>query len=97
MKIKGKEYNLKFTLRAMMIFEGVTQKPFQLNNITDEYIYLYCMIMANYPDANITFDDLIDAMDQDPSIMEEFKSLLESYVKKKDQFPNEETDVKKKF
>lgn len=81
----------------MMIFEGVTQKSFQLTNITDEYIYLYCMIMANYPDSNLTFDDLIDAMDQDPTIIEEFKSLLESYVKKKEQFPIEDTDSKKKF
>lgn len=81
----------------MMIFEGVTQKSFQLTNITDEYIYLYCMIMANYPDSNLTFDDLIDAMDQDPTIIEEFKNLLESYVKKKEQFPIEDTDSKKKF
>lgn len=95
--IKNKEYKFKFTLRAMLIFEQVTKRNFSIQSLTDEYIYLYCMIMANNPDSNLTFDDLMDAMDEDPTIMIQFKEELNNYNKKAALFINEDdADSKKK-
>lgn len=80
--IKGIDYKFKFTLRAMMLWEQITKRTFNIGSITDEYLYLYCMLMANNPDSNLTFDELIDAMDEDPNIMLHFKEALEAYNKK---------------
>lgn len=82
----------------MFIFEQVTGKPFALSNMMDEYLYLYCMILANNPDCGMTFDQLIDCVDDDPSIMHQFKAILEAEAQKQKQFAIEESDgIKKKF
>lgn len=91
--INGEELKMKFTLRAMLIFEQVCGKTFALSNITDEYIYLYCMIMANNPDSKLTFNDLIDAMDEDPGILMQFKKLLEDYTSKQQLLNKENGDA----
>ena len=94
--INNTEYKFKFTLRAMMLFEQVAKKPFSINSMLDEYLYLYCMIMANNTNATLTFEDLIDAMDEDPSIMVKFKEALEAYNSKQNLYLNKESgDIKK--
>lgn len=94
--IKGKEYKFNFTLRAMMIFEQITKRGFSIKSMTDEYLYLYCLLIANNPNESITFDELIDAMDEDMSIMEQFKEALENHSKQNSLFSNnEDGDVKK--
>lgn len=93
--INNKEYKFKFTLRAMMLFEQVTNRTFSIKSITDEYLYLYCMIMANNPNADLTFNDLIDAMDSDASIMATFKKELEAYNNKQNLYLKEDGDIKK--
>lgn len=93
--INNKEYKFKFTLRAMMLFEQITQRTFAINNLTDEYLYIYCLVMANNPNADMTFEDLIDAMDNDPAILEKFKEELEIYTKKQSMYLDTE-NVKKK-
>lgn len=81
-KIKGIEYKFTITLRAMMLFERITKKPFGINDMTDEYIYLYCLLMANNSDLDMTFEDLIDAMDEDPTIFQQFQNELSIYSNK---------------
>lgn len=96
MTIKDKEYKLKITLRGMMIFEQITGKPFGINNMIDEYVYFYSLLLANNPELNITFDEFIEELDENPSLIVEFKELLEQYSKKMNVFPKNEEDSKKK-
>ena len=67
--IKDKQYKIKYTLRALFIYEQITGKAFNLRTITDEYLFFYCILAANNPDIQLTFDDLIDAIDEDMNIM----------------------------
>ena len=70
--IKDKQYKIKYTLRALFIYEQITGKAFNLRTITDEYLFFYCILAANNPDIQLTFDDLIDAIDEDMNIMIQF-------------------------
>ena len=65
MTIKGQDYKLKYTLRALFIYEQITGKAFELKTITDEYLFFYCVLMANNPDSSLTFEELIEAIDED--------------------------------
>jgi hypothetical protein len=69
MKINNKEYKLKYTLRALFIFEQTTGRAFKMETLTDEYIFFYCILAANNPNMDLTFEGLIDAIDEDPTIM----------------------------
>ena len=39
MEINNKEYKLKYTLRALFIYEQITGKAFKLETLTDEYLF----------------------------------------------------------
>ena len=96
MTIKDKEYKLKYTLRALFIYEQITGKVFRLQTITDEYLFFYCILAANNPDMNLTFDDLIDAIDEDLNIMVQFQNFMKSELEKQNIFITNTTDDKKK-
>lgn len=96
MTINSTEYKLKYTLRALFIYEQLTGKAFKLETITDEYIFFYCMLVANNPDMNLTFNELIEAIDEDMGIMLEFQDFLKKEMEKQQQFITINTDDKKK-
>lgn len=96
MTIKGQDYKLKYTLRALFIYEQITGKVFKLETITDEYLFLYCVLMANNPDAQLTFEELIDSIDEDMGIMIEFQTFLKKELEKQQLFITNNVDAKKK-
>lgn len=82
MKLNNKEYKIKVTLRAMVIFEQIASKPFEISNTLDQFVYFYSLLLANNPECNMTFDDFLDSLDEDPNALMEFKKILEDYNKR---------------
>lgn len=95
MTIKGQDYKLKYTLRALFIYEQITGKAFELKTITDEYLFFYCVLMANNPDSPLTFEELIEAIDEDMGIMVEFQNFLKKELEKQQLFITNNADAKK--
>ena len=85
-KINGVEYTLRYTLRALFIYEEITGKSYSGDRMVNSYILLSqvlcAMLMANNKDFPLTFDDVIDACDLDPSIFETFLAVLEEENKR---------------
>lgn len=75
-KIKGTEYIVKPTLRAMFIFEQITKKAFKIESMLDNYIYFYALILANNPKNIIDWDSFIDALDEDPTIYDQLSAII---------------------
>ena len=84
MEIKGKNYVLKYGLRSMFVFESITDKPFSISTMMDTYVFLYSCILANSDNPAIDFDELIDACDENPGIIEEFNNFVAEEIKKRD-------------
>ena len=61
--IKDKEYNLKYSIRALFLYERIAQKPFEANTIEDQFIFFYCLLLSSNPDMDMSFDDFIEAVD----------------------------------
>ena len=66
--INNTEYKVKYTIRALFIFEQITGKAFEIKTLLDNYIFFYSMILANNPDNILDWNIFIDALDSDPSI-----------------------------
>lgn len=100
--INGTEYNIKYTLRSLFIFEQITGKPFKIENLLDNYIFFYSMLLAcNSEKENIiTWDEFIDALDADPTLFTKINDAVEEQQQKDDLFQKDEddnkNDVKKK-
>ena len=80
--INNTEYKVKYTIRALFIFEQITGKAFEIKTLLDNYIFFYSMILANNPDNILDWNVFIDALDSDPSISQQLNQLVENEQKK---------------
>lgn len=96
LKIKEKEYNFKYSIRALFLFEQITHKSFELKNLLDQYLFFYCLLLSSNEDDFLTWDEFIDALDNDPSLFESLTELLMETQKKEELFIKEDEDSKKK-
>ena len=96
-KINDKEYKVKYTIRALFYWEQITGKPFAINTLLDNYLFFYCMILANTPDDVLEWDQFLNAIDNDPTLFTQINSTVEDSQKKDELFNNEETTGEKKI
>lgn len=74
--INNRQYKIKLTLRALILFEKVAGTSFKFDTLSDQILYLYCLILANNEDVDLNIDDLIEAMDNDPAILLKYFEFL---------------------
>ena len=96
-KINDKEYKVKYTIRALFYWEQITGKSFAINTLLDNYLFFYCMILANNPDDVLEWDQFLNAIDNDPTLFSQINSTVEDSQKKDELFNNEETTGEKKI
>ncbi len=75
-QINGNEYNIKYTIRSLFIFEQITGKAFKIETLLDNYVFFYSMLLACNPDNIITWDDFIDALDADPNLFVKINDVV---------------------
>lgn len=90
--INGKEYGIAYNLRSLFIYEEMAKHPFTGAKSMDNYMLLYGMLQANNTEFNMSFDELIDACDEDMSIFQTYVEVLDEYGKRVSAF----VDSKKK-
>lgn len=74
-EIAGTEYRIRNTLRSFFVYESITKKPFEIKTLLDNYVFFYSVILACNKDCTLTFDELIDALDENPRIYDEFQRI----------------------
>lgn len=79
--INKKEYNVKYSIKALFYWEQITGKSFSIETLFDNYLLLYCMILVNNPDNVLSWDDFINALDSDPTIFKQLTKLVEDNQK----------------
>lgn len=96
--INGVEYDLKYSIRALFLWEQITGRSFEIKNTLDNYLFYYCMILASNKDKEpLDWNDFIEAADENPKILNPFVELLKSIEKKNSLVePEIEEDGKKK-
>ena len=95
--IKEKQYKVKYTIRALFIYEQITGKPFNIVTLFDNYLFFYCLILANNPDNVLHFNDYLDAIDSDKELYTQLSKVVESYQKQDELIADEDDgDSKKK-
>lgn len=80
--IHNKEINLRYSFRAMMIYEKITGTSFNPKGITEIMIYFYSTILASDKDIALTFEEFMNWIDENPIVLNEFSSWLTSTLTK---------------
>ena len=76
--INGEAYTLRTGMKAIIIFERLTDKPFELKNTTDVLAYVYAAMLAGTPGMKLGFDELLDAFDAAPALLSEAVGIVTS-------------------
>jgi hypothetical protein len=74
--INGKDYKVKYTIRALFIFEQITGKAFKLETMLDSYIFYYSMILANNKDQVLQWEEFLDALDENPKLLQDMEKVM---------------------
>lgn len=100
--INGEELTIKPGLKAMMIFEKECKKAFELKTTTDIMHYLHASLLAGSKGAQLSFDDMIDAFEENPELIQQCtdmilrKNAIEEVVRLSNQPENEGGNEPKK-
>ena len=86
MEILGKNFKVNYGLRAMFVFEQITERPFAVNGLMDEYILFYSCIVSVKDNPALDFEEFIDYCNDHPELLEDFGKYLQDELKKKDAF-----------
>lgn len=75
--INGEDYKVKYTIRALFLMEQITGKPFSIKTLLDNYLFFYCMILANNKDKEkiLGWDEFVDALDNDANLMKQLTDI----------------------
>lgn len=90
--IKQREIEVKYTLRALFIYEQITGKIFKMETIMEQYIFIYCLLLANCSNLQLTFDEFIELCDSDTELMIKLQQFLLTEINKQSLFLKDSTD-----
>lgn len=99
-KINDKEIELKYSFRSLIIYENIQNKTFAPESTTDVLIFFYSTILGADRDIQLSFDDFLDMIDENPNLVLEFSNWLISEMNKnevmesKDEVKEEEESKK---
>lgn len=79
--IKEQEVELRYSMRSLFMFERVANKNFNPTTIEDFCTFFYCVVCSS-KDLDLTFDEFVDYLDEDPSKMNEFAEWLSKTMQK---------------
>ena len=96
-EITGTEYKIKYTIRALFIFEQISGKSFKIETLLDNYLFFYSMLLACNKDNVLTWDEFIDALDEDPTLLKDMNEVVEAQQKQTSLFnTDDDTDKAEK-
>lgn len=84
-KIKEQDYELKYTIRVLFVFEKIAGKAFDPTKLFDLYLYFYSCLIANNQNFNLLLDEFLDECDNNPEMFEEFITFFQRAI----QFQNQ--------
>ena len=81
-KIRQTEITLKYSMRALFQYENITGQSFNPKTLQDFCTFFYCVLCSSNKDLDLTFDEFVDFLDEDPSKMNEFAEWLSKTMQK---------------
>jgi len=89
--IKGKEVELKYSLRALIMYENIENKTFQPTSLQNLMTFFYSIVLASSKDYSLTFDEFLDFVDEDQNnnLLNEFAGWLNDITENQNKLKKE--------
>ncbi len=86
--INDKDITLKYSLRAMMMYENITGGTLTPTSLTDVITFFYCVVVASSMDYSLQMDTFIDWLDEHNDTLNEFGEWLQHVVANNNKLKN---------
>jgi len=95
---KGREIEIKYSFRSLMVYENITQQSFNPKNLSDIINFFYATVLAKTLNDNpVKYEEFIDWLDEDPIRLNDFCLwLTETIETNEDTAPKANKITKKK-
>lgn len=97
--INNNEIELKYSFRAYMIYENITNEPFEAKGLHNFIVLFYCIYVTSTDLDILDFDGFVDWLDANPNKLDEFTKWLVSIIERNKKLSKEtskkETATKK--
>lgn len=80
-RIKEQEVELRYSMRSLFMYEKIVGQ-FNPKTIEEFATFFYCVLCSSNKDIDLTFDEFVDYLDEDPSKMNEFAEWLSKTMQK---------------
>ena len=80
--IKNKEIELRYSFRSMMIYEKITGTSFNPKGVTEIMIYFYSSILASDKKIDLSFEEFMNWIDENPNALNDFTMWITSTLTK---------------
>lgn len=80
--INDKDVTLKYSFRAMMIYENIANKSFEPKGVSEFIIFFYSTVMASDKELELTFNEFVEWLDEHPKELTNFIEWLKATIEK---------------
>lgn len=70
--INEKEIELKYSFRALMMFENINGNTYNGGGLTEAITLFYCIVVTSSKDYSLDYDYFIDWLDENQDTLKEF-------------------------
>lgn len=95
-KVNDKEITLRYSFRSLILYENIQKKSFSPETTTDVLIFMFCVILSSEKDLEFNFNQFLDMIDENPSLVTEFALWLTKEMDKQNELSPEEEPKKVK-
>lgn len=74
--INNHEITLKKTFRSVIAYEQALGKSFNPQTVSETIMYFYCTVIASDQSVEITFDEFLEYLDENPTAIKDFTEWL---------------------
>ena len=75
-ELKGNTYKLKYTLRGLFLYEQIAGVPFTPDKTMNVFLLIFCVLIANNDDFDLSFEDFTNVLDDEPKKIQELMKWM---------------------
>lgn len=83
LKINSREYEIRYSLRMFFHYEKITGEMYRGETLLSNAILFWSAIVSLNKDVDMTFDEFVDALDADESLLTTFNAYLTKEIENK--------------
>lgn len=80
--VQGKELKVVYNLKGLFVYEEIAGQPYMGGKLSETYLLLYAMLIANNEEFAMTFDEFIAECDENMEIYQAFVQVMNEKMKR---------------